>query len=315
MSMMLKTIKPMLAEPAEGPFDSQDYFFEVKWDGTRAIAFIEAKTRLQNRRLIDITSRYPEINIEIKGVEAILDGEIILMHGGKPDFHMLQMREHVSGPFKIKYLSKEHPASYIAFDLLYHDGVDLTEKPLFLRKKQLEGVLKESDNVLRCDYIQGGGKKYYQAAIERGLEGIMAKKIDSPYLIGKRSRYWLKVKKTSTLDSVVCGITRGEGWREKYFGALILGCYIDGKLTYIGRVGTGFEAFDLEIILEEIKGLESECPFEETPNMGVEVKTWLKPSLVCMVEFNELTMDRKLRAPRYRGIRRDKAPEECVLSI
>lgn len=314
--MMVKPIKPMLAENAEGPFNSQDYLFEIKWDGTRAMAFIcvnkEAKTKLQNRRLLDITSRYPEINIKINGREAILDGEIIMMHKGKPDFYMLQRREHVSDAYKIKYLSRKYPASYIAFDILYHNGLDLTRKPLFERKGKLEEVLVESENVLRCDYIQGEGVRYYEAAVERGLEGVMAKRIDSPYLIGKRSRYWLKIKKTSTLDCVVCGITKGEGWREKYFGSLILGCYIDGKLTYVGKVGTGFGASDLKIIMEEIRGLEGGCPFKEMPE-GVEVRSWLVPSLVCTVEFNELTPDKKLRAPRYRGIRKDKAPEECAL--
>lgn len=313
MSMMDESISPMLAEAAEGPFDSQDYFFEIKWDGTRTLAFIGAKTRLQNRRLVDITKRYPDIIIRITGREAILDGEIIVMHRGKPDFRMLSKREHINDPQKIKNISRQYPASFVVFDILYRDGADLTVKPLFERKTVLEEILKESDNVQRCDYIRGGGIRYYNAAVERGLEGVMAKKIDSPYLAGKRSRYWLKIKKTRTLDLIVCGITRGEGWRDKYFGALLLGCFIGGKLTYMGRVGTGFETHDLDMIMEEIRGLEGECPFDEVPDVDVEVKSWLIPRLVCMVEFNEITHDKRLRAPSYRGIRRDKAPEECVL--
>ncbi len=313
MSMMDEAISPMLAEPAESAFDSPDYFFEVKWDGTRALAFVGAKTRLQNRRFVDITARYPELEINIKGSEAILDGEIIVMHGGKPDFRILAKRDHISDPLKIGYLSRQHPASYIVFDILYYDGNDITQKPLFERKKLLEEVLLDSDTVLKCDYVRNEGKKYYDAAIKGGLEGVMAKKIDSPYLIGKRSRYWLKIKRTATLDCIICGITVGEGWRENYFGALLLGCYMDGKLTYMGRVGTGFETEDLEMIMEEIKGLEGECPFEEVPYVEVAVKSWLKPQLVCAVEFNEITHDKRLRAPSYRGLRRDKAPEECVL--
>lgn len=313
MSMMDKAIAPMLAEPAEGPFDSSEYFFEVKWDGTRALAFVGGKTRLQNRRFVDITARYPDIVINIKGSEAILDGEIIVMHKGIPDFRMLARREHIIDPLKIKYLSQQLPASYIVFDILYHDGIDLTGKPLFERKKILDEVLFESDSVLRCDYISGDGEKYYRAVVERGLEGVMAKRMDSPYLTGRRSRYWLKIKKMRTLELIICGITKGEGWREPYFGALLLGGYMGGKLTYMGRVGTGFEASDLEMLMEEFRGLESKCPFEEIPEVDAEVKTWLVPRLVCMVEFNEITHDKRLRAPRYKGLRRDKAPEECVI--
>lgn len=313
MSMMDEAIKPMLAEPIEGPFDSPDYFFEVKWDGTRVLAFIGAKSHLQNRRLVNITSRYPDISINIKGREAILDGEIIVMRRGKPDFRMLSKREHISDPLKIKILSQQYPASYIVFDILYHDGVNLTERPLFERKRMLEEVLLESDNVLRCDYIKNEGIRYYKAVIGRGLEGIMAKRMNSPYLTGKRSKYWLKIKRANTLDCIICGITRGGGWREQYFGALILGCFTEGKLAYIGRVGSGFETLDLEMLMEEFQGLEGKCPFEEIPDVGVEVKAWLVPRIVCMVEFNEITHDKKLRAPRYKGIHRDKAPEECIL--
>lgn len=135
----------------------------------------------------------------------------------------------------------------------------------------------------------------------------------SEYETGTRSRYWLKIKPTQVLDCVVCGLTKGEGWREEYFGVLILGCHINDKLTYVGRVGSGFDDADLEMILEAAGHLAGDCLFESVPNIGVEVWAWLQPYLVCRVEYSGLSRENRLRAPRYRGLRLDKSAAECRL--
>ncbi len=180
--MKLFPIKPMLAEASES-FDSRQHLFEIKWDGTRCISFIDGKLVLQNRRLIDITKRYPEIKIEIKAKQAVLDGEIVVIRKGMPDFYMLQQREHIDDALKISLLSKRMPASYIVFDILFIDEKEITHLPLLERKKILAEALVENEHVYLSDYILGEGRKYFEEAVKRGLEGVMAKDIESPYLI------------------------------------------------------------------------------------------------------------------------------------
>lgn len=302
----------MLAEASE-PFDSRQHLFEIKWDGARCISFVNEKQVLQNRRLVDITKRYPEIKLEIRAEQAVFDGEIVVMDKGLPKFHLLQEREHVEDAFRIRLLSERVPASYIVFDILYLDNKDITHLPLLERKKILAKTLIENEHVFLSDYILEKGKEYFREATGRGLEGVMAKDIESPYLIGKRSSYWLKIKKIGSIDAVICGITEGEGWREKYFGALVLGCYEKGELRYIGRVGTGFKEEDFLEIMRLLSGLEHTCPFKEVPQMPVRVKHWFKPVAVCQVFYNEITSDKKLRAPSFGGLRIDKPAEDCVI--
>lgn len=302
----------MLAGASE-PFDSSRHLFEIKWDGTRCISFVDEKQVLQNRRLVDITKRYPEIKIEIKAKQAVFDGEIVVMDKGMPSFRMLQQREHVEDAFRIKLLSQRMPASYIVFDILYLNNENITSLPLLERKKILAQTLMENKHVFLCDYVLEKGKQYFEEAVKKGLEGAMAKDIESPYLIGKRSNYWFKIKKSASIDAIICGITEGEGWRERYFGALVLGCYEKGELRYIGRVGTGLKEKDFLEITRLLQGLEHACPFKEVPQMEVKVKQWFKPGIVCQVFYDEITGDKKLRAPRFGGIRLDKPPEDCTI--
>lgn len=305
-------IKPMLAEASE-PFDSEKHLFEIKWDGARCISFVNDGQMLQNRRLIDITKRYPEIKIQIQAKQAVLDGEIVVMEESRPRFDLLQQREHIEDVFRIKLLSESIPASLIVFDILYLDNKEITHLPLLERKRILSQILIENEHVFLCDYILKEGKKYFNEATKRGLEGVIAKDIESPYLTGKRSRYWLKIKKTASIDAIICGITEGEGEREKYFGALVLGCYENGELCYIGRVGTGLKTEDFPVIMKVLSGFEHTCPFKEIPAMEVKVKQWFKPEIVCQVYYNEITGDKKLRAPSFRGLRPDKPAEECII--
>ncbi|AAB89526.1 MULTISPECIES: non-homologous end-joining DNA ligase [Archaeoglobus] len=310
MSWFDKKIKPMLAVRSK-PFSSDDHIYEVKWDGTRCLAFVDVegkRVRLQNRRLLDITYRYPEIKL-LDAVErnAILDGEVVVIKDGKPSFPLLQKREHVDSRFKIEILSKTIPAVYIVFDVLYCDGwvVDLE---LMERKKILSEVLQSRGRVVVEEWIEGKGEEFYRKAVEMGLEGIVAKKKDGRYLIGKRSRLWKKIKKRNTLDCVIVGWIEGEGERAKTFGSLVLAVYEDGRLKHVGNVGTGFDSEFLNWFSERLREIEVAKPHFEIETKNVH---WVKPRYVCEVEFLEFTEDGKLRAPVFLRLREDKSPDEC----
>jgi bifunctional non-homologous end joining protein LigD len=307
---MDRKIKPMLAHLA-GPFDSEDFWFEWKFDGTRCICFVGEKLRLQNRRLMNITHRYPELTLEqdIDAKEAILDGEIVVLREGKPDFRALQTREHVGDKLRIELFSQTTPATLVAFDLLYLDGKPLIDLPLVERKAKLQEILTESPRILLSRHIETHGKRYFEEVVRLGLEGAMAKRKHSIYQIGKRSHDWLKLKATKTLDCVIVGYTPGEGWRSEYFGALALGAYREGKLEFMGKVGTGFDEALLKMLAPMLRGRETVTrPVDAEPPYEVR---WVKPELVCEVRYMELTHELKLRAPSFRRLRFDKPPREC----
>jgi len=307
-------IRPMLAVLQREPFDSEDHVFELKWDGTRALAFVspDGVRRFQNRRLYDISHRYPEIEVDAGGHKAILDGEIVVMRDGKPSFMGLQDREHASSPFTIRLRSKEFPATYVVFDILYRDGADLTALPLMERKSILRETVRATRTVTLSDHIERDGKAYYAAVLERGLEGVIAKRKGSRYAIGRRTRDWLKIKRRETIDAVVCGLTEGEGVREDTFGSLILGLYDGDSMRYIGRVGTGFGDELRRDLLRRCEALRGGRPFAKEPDMTEPVKFWTRPALVVEARFLEMTPDGMLRAPSFGRIRDDKRPEECV---
>ena len=317
MNLMPSKIKPMLAYPAK-PFNSEKHIFELKFDGTRCIAFIKNKeVKLQNRRLLDITKRYPELKKiynEVDAKEAILDGEIVVLSKGRPDFNKLQYREHAQDEFRIRILSEKMPAFYIIFDILYLNGKDLTKEKLIKRKEILRKIISREKRIIVSEYIFEKGKKFYEQAIAKGFEGIMAKHIESPYIIGERSKFWLKIKKSKTIDCVICGYTEGEGTRKDYFGSLVLGCILSKEpltLHHLGQVGTGFSEDMLKFLKERLEKIKTESlRFKAKPEIQREV-TWVLPRYVCEVEFLELTKDKKLRAPVFKRLRDDKAPEEC----
>lgn len=310
---MERKVKPMLAKSAE-PFSGTDWIFEVKWDGTRALCFVDGKIQLMNRRKTDITYRYPELQDMRKGIKAsscILDGEIVVLQKGKPSFQNLQKREHTEDSFKIKLLSEEIPAVYIVFDVLALNGKDLQKKKLLQRKDILKEIISESSHIMLSPYIEGEGKKYFAAVSEAGFEGIMAKRKDSLYYPGKRSETWLKIKKTKTVDCVIGGFTEGGGARKAYFGALLLG--VNQPLQFIGKVGTGFTDKDLKKIYRMLEKIETDTtPFSN--QVLVENAHFVEPLHVCEVKYLELTHDHKLRAPVFLRLRPDKEPEECTLN-
>ncbi len=311
----MKRYSPMLCFPGK-PFDGKDFIFEIKYDGTRALCYLGKETLMINRRDNDIYYRYPEfsaIKKSVKARSAVLDGEVVVFTKGKPDFPKLQTREHGSDQMKIRFLSREYPATYVVFDLIELNGKDLRPLPLLERRRLLKGIIKESGTIILSEFIEGKGKALFEQARLAGFEGIIAKRKDSGYEM-KRSRSWLKMKTTSTIDCVVCGYTKGRSWRERTFGGLILGAYHDGKLTYIGRAGSGFDRKMLQDSMGLLAPLRTgKCPFAEPPEMEAEVAGWLKPELVCEVEFLLVTGDLKLRAPVFKRFREDKRPEDCTI--
>jgi len=321
MSLFDEQVKPMLAFLSE-PFDSKEWIFEIKFDGTRCIAYIDKekkKVKFLNRRLKYFEERYPELQKIYENVNAskvVLDGEIVIFKNGKPDFQALQEREQVGEKTRIEILSQLNPATYVVFDILHKDGKDLIDLPLMERKKILRETVKESKEVLISVYVLENGIKFFEEVKKLGLEGVVAKRINSTYQIGKRSKDWLKIKFLKTLDVIIGGYTKGEGVRENYFGALLVGAYDRGKLRYLGRVGTGFDEGLLKSLTERLKKIEIDKNpfdiFEEEESILEKIK-FVKPEIVCEVKFLELTKDLKMRAPSFVRLREDKLPKECTL--
>jgi len=308
-------IKPMLAESRETPFDSADHIYELKWDGTRAICFLRDRQRFQNRRMTFIEPRYPDLKVRTKK-PAILDGEIVVMWDGKPSFEKLQERERPGTKIHQDYLVKTLPATYVAFDVLYIGDENVMGKPQMERKALLREVLEEDDRIVLSDYVEARGVDYYNAVIGRGLEGIIAKRKDARYSPGKRTKDWIKIKKKTTLDCVIAGITAGEGEREDTFGSLIMGAYYQGELFHVGRVGTGFSELFRRSLYPRLVALRQEaCPFPEVPEIDAHIGFWTRPEIVAEVHFLEFSKDRHMRAPSFSRLREDKRPEDCVVTF
>jgi DNA ligase D-like protein (predicted 3'-phosphoesterase) len=291
---MNRHYKPMLAQSAEAPFNSKEWIFEVKWDGIRAISYVNDDLSIRSRNDKELRYNFPELE-ELKDLasNAVLDGEIVVMKEGSTDFQTLIERSKVNSPRDIEYMSREFPATYVVFDILERIG-----KPLI--------------NLTISLFVEEEGETYYQEALKKGVEGIMAKKKDSAYTPGVRSNNWLKIKKLLSCDCVIFGYTAGEGNREETFGALILGLYEKDKPTYVGKVGTGFSQTSMKNMMELFRRLETQEKTLEGVDAPEKV-TWLKPELVCEIVYQTVTKDDRLRMPRFRVLRSDKSPLECTL--
>ena len=301
--------RPMLAKVAAEAFSDKDWVFEVKWDGFRAIAYVEDPFSLKSRNGKEMKNNFPELQeLNRLASDIVVDGEIIVMREGKPDFQSLLERS--AG--EIQRQASRAPAVYIVFDILEKDGKPLTKLPLMERKTILKDSLREGANVLLCDFIEEKGEAYFQLALEKSLEGVVAKKKDSQYEEGLRTGSWLKIKKLKTCDCVIFGYTRGTKTREKTFGALLLGVYNkEGKPVYLGKVGTGFTQEMIGILTDKFEKIQTEvAPFK--PEAGDAV-TWLEPKLVCEVAYQVVTRDMRLRMARFKRLRDDKPPSECTI--
>lgn len=292
----------MTAKLGNEPFDSKDWVFEMKWDGYRALANVQNhQVHLYSRNFNSFDRTYPEIVEELSSIasEVILDGEIVVLDDrGKPSFQLLQNYQKEQKGFLV----------YMVFDLLYLNGKNLCSHPLIERKKTLQKLLPKGVHVRFCEYIVKNGKAFYQAVESQDLEGVIAKKMDSIYAIGKRSDDWLKIKTHLRQEVVICGFTKPKGSRKK-FGSLILGVYDNGQLSYAGHAGTGFDSQKLNTIHTLLEPLVQEnSPFEKIPKF--KDVTWVKPQLLCEVKFAEWTDDGLMRQAVFLGLRKDKKPEE-----
>jgi DNA ligase D-like protein (predicted ligase)/DNA ligase D-like protein (predicted 3'-phosphoesterase) len=303
----------MLAKVAEEAFTDADWIFEVKWDGFRAIAYIEEPFSLRSRSGKELKQNFPELQeLTSLGNNIVVDGEIVVMGGGVPDFQRLLERGQAVGQREIERQSQRTPAVYIVFDILEKNGEPLLHLSLMQRKSILKESLREGKNVLLCDYIEERGEAYFQLALQRGLEGVVAKKKSSPYEAGLRTGKWLKIKKLKTCDCVIFGFTRGEESRRQTFGALLLGLFDgEGKPVYVGKVGTGFTQQMLRELKDNFEKLRTDTvPFK--PETG-DVVTWLEPKLIVEVAYQVVTHDQRLRMGRFKRLRDDKKPEQCTL--
>lgn len=296
-----KKVKPMLATRVEKPFDRKNWLFEIKWDGYRAIARIQkGKAWIESRHNLSFDEKFLPVKkaLEKWPVNAVIDGEIVaLKPDGTPDFQELQ-----------GFLKRQKTAVlvYYVFDLLWYEGKDYTQLPLAERKTILRSILPSENGIIKfSDHVPEEGISFFNAAISKGLEGIMGKKADSQYTQNHRSQNWLKIKNDQFVEAIICGFTRGRNSRE-YFGAVILGRYEGKELKYIGHSGSGFDNAGLKELFAKFQPLITEkCPFRVEPKTNMPA-TWLRPELVCTVKYTEVTKDGNLRHPIFEGLREDK---------
>jgi bifunctional non-homologous end joining protein LigD len=321
---MPTAIHPMLAESITEPFDNADWLFEIKWDGYRAVAFVEhGKVRLVSRNQNELTHRYPELKdmaVSLKAEDAILDGEVVALdEQGKASFSLMQQRTGFRPGGKRATSNADVPVLYYAFDLIYLDGEDWRRVPLDERKRKLAAVITSGDSLRYSDHFAERGKALYEIARSKGLEGIVAKRAASCYE-ERRSSDWLKIKIRHRQECVVGGFTQPEGSRA-HFGSLVLGLYDkQQRLIHVGQAGSGFNQKSLGEIWKLLKKLETtKNPFYGEVEALRKV-SWVRPELVAEIEYAEWTggantgSGPKLRAPVFLGLRDDKDPKECVLS-
>jgi bifunctional non-homologous end joining protein LigD len=315
-------IKPMLAYPFEKAFDNEQWVFEVKWDGVRALLFKkDREIKIQSRNGNNITPQYPEVvnaaKLSLQDCDsAIIDGEIVVLNeDGIPDFHTHQHRMHIQSTQEIMAMSVEHPSTYYVFDILYKDDHNVEGLGYLERRELLSSNLKTNDTIKISEFIEEKGTAILASSKKLKLEGIVAKHKSSIYREGIRSRDWLKIKNTKTQDCVIIGYTAGLGSRVKHFGSLVLAVYSanEKKLKFAGHAGTGFNDETLSEIYSKLKGLNiKSMPIDKIPYLNRET-TWLEPVLVAEVKFDDWTADGILRAPVFLRLREDKKPQECVI--
>ncbi|MGH9502469.1 MAG: non-homologous end-joining DNA ligase [Terriglobales bacterium] len=316
---MPTAIRPMLATSVDKAFDDPEWLFEIKWDGYRAVAFLaKGKVRLVSRNQNDLTGQYPELQDVpsfIKGETVILDGEIAALdEQGRSSFSLMQQRTGIRQGGRRMGSRRDIPVLYYVFDLLYLDGYDLRRVSLERRKDLLAQITSAAGPVRYSDHF-AQGKALFDVAKQKGLEGILAKRRSSVYE-ERRSRDWLKIKITQTLDCVIGGYTDPEGSRA-YFGSIVLGLYDKkGDLIHVGQAGSGFDQAMLKQIWQALEQrATNRSPFPH----GVEALRqvhWVKSELVAEIKFSEWTHESteggmKLRAPVFLGLREDKDPKEC----
>ncbi len=320
-------LAPMLAKLTDLPRDDARYAFEIKWDGVRAMMYVEhGRARIESRNGIDVTRQYPELQRlgELLGLQrAVLDGEIVALDdAGRPSFSRLQTRMHVVDDAAVRRRMKQTPVTYMLFDLPYFDGESLLPLPYVERRRRLEALDLNGPHWQTPGYHVGDGEAMLAASRAHGLEGVVAKRLDSPYEPGKRSGAWLKIKNQQRQEMVIGGYARGE---RHAIGALLLGYYDLSpeaaasagrapQLMYAGAVGTGFT----EAMLDQLQGLLAPLARDTNPFASKPAKTgvtFVEPRMVCEVAFSDWTPDGALRHPVYKGLRADKPAQEVIREV
>ena len=305
------TYEPMMAVLTAQPFDDDEWLFEVKWDGHRCLANLGQATRLTSRTRRDMTAQFPELidlHRQLAARNAVVDGEIVALdREGRPSFERMQDRFHRT-PEELARNKGRVPVQFLAFDLLWLDGRPLLELPLRERRARLEEVLVETGDIRLSQVVEGAGTTFFEQVKALKLEGIVAKRAASPYRPGTRSHDWRKIKALCLQDCVIVGWTPGKGGRAATLGSLLLAVYDDGRLRYAGNVGTGFTHAFLADLLERLQELQVPEPmfegFEGT--LRPRGARFVRPELVCEVEYLKWTDDNKLRASSFKGLRPDR---------
>ena len=329
---MPEAIRAMLAMDAPEPFDSPDYIFELMWGGLRAIAYVrDSVVHLRARNGRDLTPYFPELTCipdRLKAGDAILDGEIVATDGeGHPAFDMLRKRlqlmadavgpdrEQIADlPVQLKLKKVAGQITFQAFDLLWLDGRSLTDRPLWQRKNRLHEVIKPGAEFAAIDFVDDEGVAFFEAVVQRRLEGIMAKLKTSPYTPGRRSKSWLEIRALQSGDFVVGGYTIGGARRKgEPFSQLLLGAYAEDRFEYVGAVSGGLTDTEAKALIAHLEPLAvGESPFHDTPQIP-RLIYWTRPELVCHVRFSEWTREGHLRFPIFSALRPDLDAAECVV--
>jgi len=294
-----KNITPMLIADNQPPFDSDDYVFELKWDGIRCLVYLDVTdTELRNKRNKRLNAIYPEVcglHALVKQ-RCILDGELFAMVNGKPDFGEVQRRSLMNDPFKIKQAANRQPISFIAYDVIFIGDESVCDRTLEWRGDALTEVVKEPAMISRR--IERDGIAMFNAAAKQGLEGIVAKRKDSLYFPGKRTKHWIKMKALLDEDFFICGYIR-----KDTVASVVLGAYQNGKLTYQGTVALGVSHGDLKLLMQTEALRANDEIYNGFPDLPGCV--WLKPRWICTVQYMERTKNGGLRQPVFKGVRLD----------
>lgn len=316
----LPVYAPMTAVPGELPPDRDDarWAYEMKWDGVRAVGYVLAgRLRLMSRTGRDVSPAYPELAGlagQLADRDCVLDGEIVALREGRPSFHALQDRMHQRNASRIRELVRTTPVTYLLFDVLHLDGEPLVELPYVSRREILDGLALAGPRWDSPPYYLGGGPRAVAESLRLQLEGVVAKRLDSPYRPGRRAAWWIKIKNFRAQEVVICGWRPGGGRRANLIGSLLLGVSTPAGLRFAGGVGTGFTDRMLRELADLLAPLERPGhPFTaDPPRAQTRDAHWVEPRLVGEVAYAERTGDGHLRHPSWRGLRPDKRPQEVT---
>lgn len=301
---MPENILPMLTTLVDEPFTDSEWQFELKLDGYRTLAYLQSgKVDLRSRRNNSFNRKFVEIHTALSEwkINVVVDGEVVVLNEeGRPDFNSIQLWE----------TKKEGQVVFYAFDLLWIDGINIMDEPLYLRREALKQLMPESGVIRFSDHIDDIGNEFFEIARKNNLEGIIAKRKDSVYVPDFRAKTWLKIKIEERHEAVICGYTRKRD-TDRLFSSLMLGLYENGELKFIGQVGTGFTEAMQEELMKKMKPLiTKKLPFDKKPVIYGSDIAWLKPFLVCEVKYTELTNEGLMRHASFQGLREDKAAFE-----